>query len=215
MKNIIIVNTNAQIENKKFYLDGNLVFGKENIAPYNQYSSYGTLRSFGISPNFGFLLNKNFILGGGIGYEQGKAESVIFDPYSTGIGMRETAYRVIEPAIFLKYIHQFNNNLIVGLKMNLAYRTEGIDVSESALPSFSNFNVTNTYLNASLSPEMQFMITNSWGLQLNVDVFNVSKNMQSNFTRENNNTNYTFNLNPSNLTMGVFVYFGDSGLSKN
>jgi len=150
---------------------------------------------------------------------EGQSTRVIFsEPYGIpSTSSYETTYRIIAPSIFLKYLKQLNKHLVVGAKVNVEYGLGGVNVNRLGNSTDTNYNYEPQYLKATLAPEVQLMFTKNWGLQANLEIFNVIRYPDSSATfwgGETSYTDYQFSLNPSNIKLGVFFYFGDKETNK-
>ncbi|MBK8807121.1 MAG: hypothetical protein IPO21_10945 [Bacteroidales bacterium] len=140
------LNIFSQIENKRFYLDGNISFSKENsLKTYDDLSDFYYVpqddeffkkNEFGFSPNIGYILCKNFIVGVGFKYHQ---KHIIYTlqntPTPSTSGFLENPipveYEVVSkqmvPSVFVKYVKKINNFINIGIKTGVAYGIENVN----------------------------------------------------------------------------------------
>ncbi|MBK8807120.1 MAG: hypothetical protein IPO21_10940 [Bacteroidales bacterium] len=217
-----------------------------NNSPSNFYSfsseTKSTSKSFAVIPNIGYILNKNFIIGVGFKYSREsnyrkydskstvRSRTPWDDSSVTSVTERTdketyiTNSNQIAPLLFIKYVKKLNKFINIGLKSGVAYgreTTHDIDsiVSSSSYNEYTfirNNKFNSASLNIFLSPEIQLMVTDNVGLQLNFNMFNYTYFKSSNlFYLDSSSSEYDFSLKPSNWVMGVFFYLGNKKSSTN
>ncbi len=221
------IKINAQDLKGSFYIDGNVNFSKDitnTLFSLNsgETSEFGT-KTFGLTPNIGYGISNRFLIGVGVNYQQIRTESLQQQSnpssgYSTIFIRRDYTTKTIAPTLFLKYLKPLSNKILFGVMLNLEY---GKEKTKNNLPSsnfsgplsgpFSNpITVASTkdftdYYGLSLSPEILFFVTKKIGLRANFNGFSFVK--KDAFATKKT-TEYSFDLNPSNWTFGVFVLLG-------
>lgn len=223
------IKINAQDLKGSFYIDGNINFSKDfssSVYPGNTGQSAELVqKNFGVNPNFGYGIGDRFLVGLGINYQRSRAESLQIPPSnSTGYSVATTKIdyttKLLAPSLFIKYLTSIGDRIFFSIKLNLEYGKETYKNNVASYNFSANSNAggyanptvtkffakssTNHY-GASLSPELLFLLTKNVGLHANFNGFNFRKTDAFAIKKTEE---YSFNLNPSNWTFGVFVLLG-------
>jgi hypothetical protein len=211
---LIANSTGAQTGTKSFYISGNINFSSSRSVYFpNSDLKPNTKTSFGFNPNFGYILNKQMIIGLGFNFQQTKIhtfrQSNLPIPYPSWNDF-ETLSRQLAPSVFFTYMWEFGDRLILGMNSCILYGMEGTHIE--------NFNQTSTsanqskltygtkYLEAGFSPELQFMLTKSLGIQTNFNLFRTTIKVEHSYAAPIRTTEFELNLNPANWVFGIVLY---------
>lgn len=215
----------AQYNKGSIYIDGSLNYNNTNLK-FEDNTNYPTKSgTFIFSPNIGYFLSNNFVVGVGVEYQ------ALTSSYPYGFFYFTNKSNELAPSIFAKYIVPISEKLSLSLKMKFSHGLvtdqiifNGIDstttnVNYTEKPSLQ----TNRF---NFSPELQYLITNSIGLQVNFTGLSINSVPKINpgynydgtkFTSLNvkgTETSTSFNINPSSWSVGLFIILGGGKESK-
>lgn len=213
----VFYSASAQRTIKKFYVDGNFSFSRiKSTTEYSIGDGIEYKNSLSVSPGFGYLISDRFIVGAGVSYDQSKISEISnrINPYLPPANLQSSEMLKVDlsPYIYAKYIYPIHEKVNIGVSIRLKYGMQGsklLSLDGTSLNSDSSYITYNTqYFACSVSPELQFMLTKSIGLQGSFDLFNIQRDTQAYFGNENSVLQFDFSLNPSTWKFGIFLYFG-------
>ena len=237
----------AQYKRGSIYIDGNVTYTNDltnNNVTLVSVPAEVKSRNLVVSPNIGYFLADNFVLGVGLNYRSifGSSSGLNYvdnekDSVTYMSDIRSTKWNEFAPVIFAKYIFPITDKLSLSLKAKFSHGLVKDEISINSTTKVedlqgnllvqrpSNFATekpsgqTNRF---NLSPEVQYLITNKIGLQVNFTGFSYNSVPVITPTYEaiDNGNGYnikiysgtqkttTFSINPSSWSFGLFVLLG-------
>jgi len=184
------LSVSAQFNKGRLYIDGNISIGNYQINPDNSQTITIKSSGFNFSPNIGFFVVDKLAVGIGFGYQN--YSDINTSDFYTSINDAGLEYKVLKistnrlneiaPNFFVKYFHPFNEKLSLSLKASYAHGWGNINIENKTKDTSTNLettldpdNIANKQQIQSnyfkISPELQYMITPKFGLQLNFNGF--------------------------------------------
>ena len=199
--------TNAQNLKGSFYIDARFNYSKKNEQLKNSFgNSEESERKLGINPNIGYAIGNRLIVGLGIDFQK-KYVDGLSHPNSAVTIKNTFAFKSLEKYLFLKYTTPINKRFFFCLDLNGYHGKSNTEIEDVNLTNggSSMLKLERKFHGASLSPEILFLITKKVGLQATFNGFNIIRQER---VFGGHTTEYTFDLNPSNWKLGVFVLLG-------
>jgi hypothetical protein len=244
----------AQYNKGSIYIDGSVNYSNDNVNVYKiGVDDVSKSKTFIVTPNIGYFIRNNFVVGIGLEYQSlySLNSSITGSNFSNGVltdrilDVTTTNWKEVAPTVFAKYIFPISDQLSFSLKAKFSHGllTDNVSVVSNAFTYDSNGTVTDHTESEiksvekarqtnrfNLSPELQYLITDKIGLQVNFTGLSYSsvpviqsayetidgKGFDHVFYYGTQKTT-TFNINPSSWSFGLFVLLGgkDSKEKKN
>jgi hypothetical protein len=179
------LSVSAQFNKGKLYIDGSMSIGNYQIHTDNN-SISNKSSGFNFSPNIGLFVIDKLAVGLGFGYQNYYYSNTSdFYTSTTPEGVEYTVTKTstnkfndISPTLFVKYFYPFNEKLSLSLKASYAHGWGNSNIEDKATDSSTNIETVlytdkpkdqSNYFK--ISPELQYMITPKFGMQLNFNGF--------------------------------------------
>jgi hypothetical protein len=205
----------AQIGHKSIYLNGNLSFYKISSLDASNYSRI-TTHGFSVIPVVGTMVNRNILMGLGIGYLQEKnngiSSTILPGAGQTSYVDYETLTRNVSALVFLKYLRPVSNQLYLSGRIVYSYGFQHAAITQygSSTQDYHFTEVFNgtkvSYLK--LSPEIMYFLTKKLGVEVDFGGLNLSWASQNVFGFTDGQFEYSLSLNPSQWEFGIFFILG-------
>ena len=232
MKNSIVILLVIIANNLSFsqiqkgnWLIGSSISTNNNTFGYNtnfQYSTNSSYSSFTILPEVNYILSNNFMLGGGISYASIKSDFANTLPPQSSATSSSNSSKNEMVSIFVqaKYYLNISKNIFWNLNLKTGYG--GVNYSYKSTPtSFTtppvitnpspsqNNNLEPKYFYSNLTSQILFIPFQRFGFQLDIGGLNyLSYNYDKVVNSDITSNNVSFNINPSNWSLGVFYVLG-------
>ena len=216
MKRILIVmlvlchyGLQAQVSKGSLMVEGNVSFSKSHSSGSMGFGTDVT-KSFMASPTLGYVFSDHFMAGISLEYAQSTTRTAINHQPSPGdwliIAQSKVKSTVIAPGLYLKYYKVIQARFVVGARLTSQYGVEGVKIESLNSGGGSQSKLSNSFVAFSLSPEIQYFITNKVGVQTRMGGLKSTSFNRQMLTNESNlQTDFEFNLNPVNWEWGVVV----------
>lgn len=215
---LFCLSASAQYNQGNIYIDGSLNYNNDNTKFTDVIHSTKS-STFIFSPNVGYFVSNNFAIGVGVEYQS------IQNSYPYGSFNYTNKWNELAPSIFAKYIIPISEKLSFSLKLKFSH---GLLTDEIIFNGNDTTNSNISYTEKpkkqtnrfNFSPEIQYLITNSIGLQVNFTGLSINSVPKINpgyyydgttFTSLNTygtETTTSFNINPSSWSVGLFIVLG-------
>jgi hypothetical protein len=213
----------SQIQKGKWII-GSSISTNNNTFKLNskdQYSNNTTSSNLNLTPEFNYVVSNKFIIGVGLGYSVSTTDLTnSLPPQSSGIS---TAYNYknesISGFIQAKYYVNISKNIWWSInlksgfgKINNTYKV--YPATYTVNPNLSSIDVQNsglepTYFQTNLTSQISFIPFQRFGFQLDIGGLNyLNYNYDKIVNLDITSNNFSFNINPSNWSLGVFYVLG-------
>ena len=222
---IIIANNPSfsQIQKGK-WLIGTSVSSNNNTSKFNfdnQFLTNTSSSNFNLTPEINYVISDKFMIGGGLGYSISTSDFAnILPPQSSAT---PSSFNVKNESIsgFLqaKYFVNISKNIWWNLNLESGFGKINY-VSKSSPISFSpptatfptvgqNANLEPTYFYSNLTSQVLFVPFKKFGFQLDIGGLNhLNYNYDKIVNADLTSKNVSFNINPTNWSLGVFYILG-------
>lgn len=213
----------SQIQNGK-WLIGASISTNDNNFKFNskdQFSTSSSFSNFNITPEFNYAINDKFLIGGGIGYSVSTSEfKNILPPQSSATSISyDIKNEIISGFVQAKYYVTISKNIWWNLNLKsgigkVNYTNKSFPASITVNPnvpsiSSQNSSLEPTILSANLTSQFLFIPFRKFGFQLDIGGLNYLKfNYDKIVNADVTSNNISFNINPTNWTLGVFYVLG-------
>ena len=222
---VIMVNnlSFSQIQKGK-WLIGTSVSTNNNTLKFNSDNQFFTNTSssnFNLTPEINYVISDKFMIGGGFGYSVSATDFAnILPPKSSAT---PSSFNIKNESIsgFLQAKYFVNISKNIWWNLNLKSGLGKINyVSKSSPTSFSppttsfpsigqNANLEPTYFYSNLTSQVLFIPFKKFGFQLDIGGLNYLNNNYSKIVNADfTSSTVSFNINPSNWSLGVFYVLG-------
>jgi hypothetical protein len=235
----------AQYNKGSIYIDGSVNFSNDNMNVHKiGVDDISKSKNFIVTPSIGYFIRNNFAIGIGLEYQSlySLSSSITGSNFLNGVltdrilDVTTTNWKEVAPMVFAKYIFPISDKVSFSLKAKFSHGllTYNVSVASNAFAYDSNGNITNQTESEiksdekarqtnrfNLSPELQYLITDKIGLQVNFTGLSYSSVpvIQSAYETIDgmgfdhvfyygNQKATTFNINPSSWSFGLFILLG-------
>jgi hypothetical protein len=185
-------------------------------------SSKSSSSNFNLTPEINYVISNKFMLGGGIAYSCMKSDFATIQPPQSSATSTTNSSTNEAISVFLqaKYYVNISKNIFWNLNLKTGYG--GVNYSYKSTPtSFTtppiitnpptsqNNSLEPKYFYSNLTTQILFIPFQRFGFQLDIGGLNyLSYNYDKIVNSDITSNNFSFNINPSNWSLGVFYVLG-------